>query len=207
MSRPIVPAVTESWYDELSVAEPGDDQRDWALLILLGAFGVAFGRVHDIVRDSDTRDGWSIVLDPDATADEDLPWLAQFAGVQLDPALSVADQRAAIVDHPRFERGTPAALLEDLKATLTGAKQVTMYERELNPYRVVVITYTAQTPDPAGSLAAVLAQKPAGVLLSQRVYNGQNWRQLAANEATWADVASDYASWTDVETDMTHVPL
>jgi hypothetical protein len=64
MARPAVPAVSETWYDELATTQPGDEARGWPFLIFLGGLGHTFGPLHDLVRDTDEGPGWSILLDP-----------------------------------------------------------------------------------------------------------------------------------------------
>lgn len=165
-SAPVVPAVAETWYDELQVTQPGDPDRGWPLLILLGALGIAFGPLHDIVRDTDAGPGWSQVMDPDRCPGWALPWLAQFAGVRLTASMPESEQRARITSPPAFERGTRAAMRAAATPYLTGTQQVRIIERDGGAYNVTVITSTSETPDPAVVEAAVRAQKPAGLLLT-----------------------------------------
>jgi hypothetical protein len=167
--RPTVPDVAERWYQELAVTQPGDDERDWPLLKILGACGSAFGRLHDVVRDTDAGLGWTMLLDPARCPGWALPWLAQFAGVKLVTGSSEAQQRAQITAPPAFNRGTRSGMQAAVAATLTGTKQVRVVERaDGDPYRLAVIT-APESPDTAATARAAAAQKPIGLLLNMYV--------------------------------------
>lgn len=166
MPRPIVPAVADALYDELAVSQPGDETRGYALLILLGALGVAIGPLYDVVRDTDEGPGYSQLLDPERAPVWALPWLSQWAGVPFIPGLDEASARSRIVNPPAFQRGTPSAFIESGQATLTGTKQVRLVERTSDAFHFTAITRTSETPDPAATLRAFMAQKPAGLVLT-----------------------------------------
>lgn len=194
---PAIPAVSETWYQELAVAQPRDADRGYPLLILLGAFGAAFGPLHDLVRDSDDGVGWSALWDPDRCPAWALPWAAMTLGVELPPGSSEAEQRALLADPPQFKRCTRSAFEDAITATLDAPEQLTVYEREGTPRRVVAITYTPQTPDPDATLAAAESQTPLHAFLDMRVYDGWDYRQLGAaySGQTYADLAGDWADY------------
>jgi hypothetical protein len=115
-------------------------------------------------------------------------------------------QRIASTDG--FQRGTVAALRGAAQATLTGAKTVLLRERDHDPadtpnyaYYLTVTTYTSQTPNPAATLAALLAQKPGGIVLTYHTLAGQDYLTLRTNHATYNDVRTTYASYDAVRTD------
>jgi hypothetical protein len=164
--QPALPAVAQAWYDELAVSQPGDATRGWPLLILLGAFGHAFGPLHDLVRDTDAGPGWSQVMDPTRAPAWALPWLAQFAGVTIDAGLDDSAARRRITHPPRWERGTLRAMALAARPTLTGTAQVRVIERDGGPYRLTAITRTDETVNPAATRAALRSQKPAGLILN-----------------------------------------
>jgi hypothetical protein len=180
---PAVPAVATTWYDELSVAAPGDELRGYPLLVLLGGLGVAFGELHDIVRDTDTAPGWSSVLDPERCPAFALPWLAQFAGVQYPAGLTEAEQRDRITSPPAFERGTFAALQATARKHLTPGAVLTIRERDGSPYRITVLVRAGQIATSTAALTTALqAQKPAGLILTLLVTSGVTWDELTG---TW----------------------
>jgi hypothetical protein len=186
MARPVVSAVAEEWYEELETSQPGDEARGWPLLILLGGMGAAFGKLHDLVRDTEQGVGWSRVLDPDRALVDELPYTAQFAGVKLTPGITEAEQRAEITSPAAFNRGTPDGLRSAVAQTLTGNQYVFFKEQEGSPYRVTVVTRTSETP----------AQKPAGLILTHMVTDVRTWLEVQqAGGNTWAGVAATYGTW------------
>lgn len=166
------PAVTQTWFDELGVTQPGDAGRGGLFRILLGGLGSAFGRLHDVVRDTTDGVGWSSVLDPDRAPVWALSWLAQFAGVRLVPGLTEAQQRAQITSPAAFERGTRLAMIAAAQTTLTGTMGVRVYERSGGPYNMLVVTRTSDTPDVALTERKVRSQKPIGLLLTYATSDG-----------------------------------
>lgn len=202
--RPAVPAVTEHWYDEYSVAQPGDEQAGWPLLILLAGMGAAFGPVHDLVRDTDDGPGWSPLLDPARAPVWALPWLAQLAGVNLTPGAPADEWRDEITSPPAFRRGTPDAIVDATARTLTGAKRVTLRERDGSPWLITVITYTSQTPDAVAAERAARSQKPAGLVMTFRVDPGWDVGTLEATYSTRTigDVEAGFASVGNLESNI-----
>jgi tail protein P2 I len=196
-------------YDMLEPLAQLDPTVGWSLLILCNAVGVPYQLVEDWVRDTDAGPGWSLMLDVDRCPSEALPWLAQFVGVRLVPGASDADNRARIASTDGFRRGTVAAMKAAATATLTGAQVLDFRERSGDPvaepiayaYRLTVRTYADQTPDATATLAALMAQKPGGIVLDYATVTGQTWAQVKAGFATWQAVKSGYPDWLAVKTD------
>ena len=61
------------------------------------------------------------------------------------------------------------------------------------------MTLTSETPDPAAVLAALLAQKPAGIVLTYRQVAGWDYQQMTAEGGTYADQSADYTTYTDLQ--------
>jgi hypothetical protein len=198
-------------YAMLAPLAQQDPQVGWSLLILANAIGTEYQLIEDWVRDTPAGPGWSLLLDLDRCPDEALPWLGQFVGVRVLPGSSEADQRARIASTDGFRRGTAAALIGAAKATLTPPATVIFRERDgagqgnaAAPdyaYYLTVSTYADQTPDPAATLNALLAQKPAGIVLAYRTAVGQDYQQLKTGNATYAAVKAAYADYNAVRTD------
>ncbi len=207
MSEPVLSTVGADLYADLAPLAYDDANRDWALALLCQAIAEMLQPVDDLVRDDDNGPGWSKVLDITRCPTAWLPWLGQFVGVTVDTTLDDADQRTQITTEAGFQRGTPAAMVAAAQATLTGAKVVIMRERHGgDAYALQVITYTAQTPDSAATHAALLAQKPAGIVLDYEVHDGQDWQQLIDGYSTWAAVVAHYPTWQDVINDTPTTP-
>jgi len=185
-----------------------DDSYGWALLILCNAIGVPFELVEDWVRDTPDGPGWSLLLDAERCPPEALDWLAQFVGVRIPQGMSDDDARHRIESTDGFRRGTVAALQNAAWQTLTGKRSVFLSERDGDPadspdyaYHLTVVTYASETPDPAATLSALLAQKPGGLVLQYVTAVGQLYSQVRDRFATYADLKAGYPNYQAVWTD------
>lgn len=114
--------------------------------------------------------GYSVFLDIDRCPAIALPWLAQFKGVVIPDGLTVQEQRNWVRTAEGQRRGTVDALVAAAKRHLTGTKTVRVLERVGgNAYALTVITRTSETPDPATTLADIVAAKRIGILLTHVV--------------------------------------
>lgn len=172
--RPIGPAVPQPW--ALSPA----DLADWAAARVTRA---------------------SALGDPLQAEPEWLPWMAQMVGAQLDPAATVQEQRETIqYATSGWRGGTRSAIADAAKSVLTGSK----YARVIPHFKsavgggiepgtvwdIVIVTLTAETPDPNEVLGAVLRKgvKPAGAVLWHSSY-----------QATWEQIEAIFPQWRDWE--------
>lgn len=196
--RPPRETFAEQLYDTIG---PLKDEDDGSVDALTGAIGRMFQEVEDLVRDEDEGPGWSVALDVNRAPDAYLPWLAQLVGVRIPP--KVAGDAAWIYSRQAagFRRGTPDAIRAAAEATLNGTRQVILRERNGSPYRLTVVTRESETPDPAATRAAILAQKPGGLVLTHLIFEGQTWEQVVSEYADWGDVVAAYATWADLVTD------
>lgn len=192
----------ERLYAALAPIALRDPDHGWALLILVNAIGGMFQEPEDLARDTPEGPGWSALMDLDRCPDMALPWLAQFVGVRPLPGSTEDEQRLRIASTDGFKRGTPAAIRGAVEATLTGNRIVYFRERDPNgadpPYTLEVVTLTAETPDPGATLAALLAQKPGGIVLTYRTVLGQDWQELQQSGNTWRQARTTYATWRDM---------
>lgn len=175
MPRPVVSDTTEEIYAGLGPMTNGDEDTDWTLLLFVDSVGRLLHDVELLARDTEDVPGWSSILDPDAAPVVYLPWLAQFVGVSWAATPTEANQRLRIANREGQARGTLAALIAAVQSTLDEPKQVTVDERYLDDaYRLRVVTYTSQTPDSDATLAAILRQKPAGIVLEYDVVDADS---------------------------------
>jgi len=199
---PTLESFAENLYAGMDPLAWLDASVGWALAQFCAALGVMFQPVEDVARDTPDGPGGSAVVDLDRCPDAWLPWLAQFVGVTVIPGSSPADMRARITSTDGFHRGTPAAIRAAAQATLTGTQTVTFRERDSNsadpPYTLEVVTLTDETPDPAATRAAIIAQKPAGIVLNFRTVAGQDWQAVQAK--TWRTARTTYATWRKLST-------
>ena len=193
MTRPAVGNVGESLYASMApIAIATDDEgRDWPLLKFCGAITSGLEQAHTYIADNADGPGWRSVLDPWTAPEAALPYLAQFTGVTLEPALTVEQQRSKIALPENLARGTVAAMVAAAQRTLTGAKSVSIGERYGgNAYQLFVRTNADETPDEAATRAALLTQKPAGIVMDYDVVTGQAWSDVEATYDDWADVVA-----------------
>lgn len=190
-------------YDSVAALHATDGSADTALHALLEAGARTVEKPNDALRYDDTGSGARRMHDPDRCPEWALPWLSQYAGIREIPAgLSTAETRALIRDAPGQRRGTPGAIIAAIKPTLTGTKTVFRLPRyEGDPDVVAYITHADETPDPDGTLAAILTQKPWGLLLVYSVVTGWSIGELEAayTGLTITDLEADFATITDLE--------
>lgn len=196
-------------YGMLAPLAQHDDQAGFSLLILANAIGTMYQLVEDLVRDTPEGPGWSMLVDLDRCPDDALPWLAQFVGVRLLPGSNPSEQRARIASTDGFRRGTVAALVGAAASTLTGERHVVFRERDHDPsdtpdyaYYLTVRTYEAETPDPAATELALLAQKPGALVLDYGVAVGQSYDVVRLTYATYADVHAAFDSYGAILVDL-----
>lgn len=211
------PPTSGSFADDLyQLLEPlaridgGDEQYGWALLHLVSAIGVPFQAIVDVVyEDNDGRPGYAVLMDADTCPTWALAWLAQFRGVRLPPRAVgelEADYWLAMRERVKRadgqNRGSVDAMVAAAQRFLTGTKSVYMTERwGTDPYALNVQTVLSETPDPAAVLAALLEQKPAGIVLSYDTTDLALSYDLVADSLTDYDtVAAFFTDYTDMAT-------
>lgn len=195
----------ERLYVSLAPVAKLDADNAWSLLILCDAIGQMFQLLDDLMRDSPEGPGWSVLMDLDRCPASALPWLAQLAGVRIPVGLTEEQARAWAGSTDGFKRGTAAALRGACAATLTGDKTVIFRERNGDPaispdyaYYLDVATYDSQTPDPAATEAALLAQKPGGIVLRYSHHPGQDYQSVRDGNASYAALLAAYPSYDAV---------
>lgn len=201
-ARPVTTAFQEDIYGQLGYWKDLDNNV-WDLLQYVGAMASMFDQIEQYVRDQpDGTPGWGILLDPDRCPSEALGWLGNFVGVDLKPGLTLADQRARIKGVSGFKRGTPGAIVAAAQQYLTGAKTVILRERDPSvdaansgAYGFTVLTYTSETPDSAAVQAAILEQKPAGVLLLYSSVPGANYLLIRTTYTTYTTLRSAFTTY------------
>lgn len=174
-----------------------DSLYAFALAKLCGSLGQMFQDIEDLARDTPQGPGWSAVLDLQRCPAAWLPWLGQFVGVVIPAGTDDATARHAIDELVGFQRGRPATIKAVIRATLTGQQTVILQERLAgDAYALGVYTINTETPDQAATLAAILRQKPAGIVLTYSTGPPNTYEAVRIGYATYADVTAafrDYA--------------
>ena len=144
MARPEVPTVTEEAYAGLLHNTDGDEARGWPLLVFVNSLARQLAEIEALVRDTETHEGWGILLDREETPATALEYVAQFVGATLDRVLTEEQKRQEMIDRPRHARGTVPALIAAVQPFLKGTKRVEVIERDGHPYRIRVRVYQAE---------------------------------------------------------------
>ena len=145
------------------------------------------------------RHGWPRVFDLDETPDPG--WIGAATGSVVPRGLTIEEARAFVRDRPAFRRGTPGAITAAVKQLLTGSQRVDLYEREGSPWRMRIRTYQAQAAGRTQEQirAAVLSQKPVGVVADVELASGASYAHVSAEHApgTYEDFADTYPTYSD----------
>lgn len=195
MVRPVVSTTTEEAYQGLAPWIDPDESLDWQLLKFIQANTIDLTKINELVRDTETYLGWSNALDADNALVEYLPWLAQFVGVTVDFNLTEEDQRFQVKEVAGFKRGSIAAMVASIQLYLTGAKTVSITERDTSPYHFRIATFASETPDSAAVLAAIEANKPAGLQFTHEVIIGLTYGDLKASGKTYAELSMEFPTY------------
>jgi hypothetical protein len=108
-------------------------------------------------------------------------------------------KRFRIKELPASRRGSPGAIVKAAQQYLIGDKTVVMQERPGgNPWRLVMITYKAETPNEKLVREAIEEQLPAGIVLEYIVIPGANWLLVKVEYETWQQVKEAFATWGGV---------
>ena len=165
---------TQSLFDLLQPMFYDDANQGYALGIYLSGLGLNFEIVEEYARDTDDgKIGYSLLVDANRVPDEAITWLGQFVGIQITQGLPPSQQKQQLVGLGTWKRGTVAALKAAPLPFLTGSQTVIVKERDTSPYHLLVETLASETTDSAKVLAALLTQKPAGLVLNYVVFSGQ----------------------------------
>jgi hypothetical protein len=170
----------------------------------LRAIGGMFSEVELYSVAADDELGWSVLLDTDLCPPKALPHRAMYAGERLPVGISDVMAREWIKDAPNQIRGTVASIVRAAQRRLIGQRTVQIDERSGvggtdDPDRLIVNTYTSETPDPAGVFADLRRDVvPGDIVLVHQVLGGQTWASVRTTYATWAAVRTANPTWQDL---------
>jgi hypothetical protein len=193
MPAPELTPAAERLFEQVEPLAYADAEHGHALAHLCAAAARMIDRAYGLAHDADVP--WGIALDGERAADSDLDWLGQLAGVRLPGYLTPAARRTRVLETDGRRRGTVGAIVGAARQHLTGTRRVELRERDGSPYKLRVITFTAETPDPAKVQAALLEQKPAGLVLTYEVRDGQSYGQAEDRNATYGAARLAYPTY------------
>lgn len=205
------PAVSTAAEQHYAALEPyfteADELNSWSLLLFVDALvGTLLEPVRLWVADRDDMPGWAFLLNADESEEKALGWLSQFNGAVLPVGASIDTQRETIKRPANLVRGRKKTILEEVQATLTGSKVVTIKERfgfgEDHAYRLFVRTYTAQTPDEDVTEKVLERATPGGIRIDYEAVAGQSYDQMAEKFTDYDDLEEGYETYNEAATDL-----
>lgn len=207
--RPVVSDFAERVYAMMDPVAREDEWLSWPMLAYIGGIGETYRVVDDGVAGGDDGEPpWFRVMHPDTCPPAALPWLAQFVGIRFPANFTEEQQRHAIRDKANFSRGGPDAMRSAIQQWLTGSKTVTMRERNPTPYSMVIVVRADEVlpEDLPSGLAhiwpAIRSQKPAGIIVTLSILDGQDYQMLFENNASYAEVFTKYATYNGMLNDQ-----
>jgi hypothetical protein len=189
---PDLQPVAQELYALVAPLQFAEDQYDYALAKLIQALTLADEEPYYFSEDI------SALTDINRTPTKALPWLGQFFGLRPKPDLDDPEQRDRIRTTDGWNRGRVSAIVGAAQQYLTGAKQVSIHERDPDAYSYSVVTYADQTPDSEAVRMALLEAKPAGLNMTYAVMAGQTFHDLRDAQATFLAARTAYATFRDM---------
>jgi hypothetical protein len=202
VSAPPLSRIGDRLRERTAPLAPDDDAHGWAHAHLAAALATALDQVAEVFDPEDPVPPGAPILDVELCPDWALPWLAQIVGVSIPAGTDPDTARLWIRDVAGWRRGTPEALRAAAGLFLTGTR--TVYFRERDPsgaipaYTLEVVTLDDETPDPAAVNRALLAQKPAGIVLNYRRVTGWDYQAMTAEGGTYSTLAGTFSSYRDL---------
>lgn len=206
-----------------------DERGDGTLEAFAGAIatGADPARAFLDAADPDTSvSGTCEPVNPARASRALLPWLGWLVGIDTS-ALPAADVRSVLGQAASSQRrGSVDAIAAAVARTLTGSRDVEVIAKPADPditpwdydtanaydntrrydggvtdpWLIVVITKTAQTPDSVATLAAAVSEKPAGMQLELRTLDGSTYADLVTRYGTYDAMTATGRTYDDLAT-------
>jgi len=181
---------------------PDDKAYAYAHAHLSEALSRGLIQLQQVFDPEDGSPPFSPLLDPARCPPWALPWLAQIAGVTVPQTATEDQAREMIVELAGQRRGTTAMLEAAAGMYLTGSKTVYFRERDPTgtdpPYTLEVITLTDETPDSGAVLAALMAQKPGGLILNYRTVQGWDYQQMTTEGGPYSALSAVFTDYRNL---------
>jgi hypothetical protein len=111
-------------------------------------------------------------------------------------------KRSRIEELPATRRGKPDAIVKAVQSYLIGDKTVLLQERPGgNPWRLVVVTFSEETPNEALIREVLEEYVPAGIVVEYTAVPANNWLVIRTEYATWKAVKEAFVTWGGVRLD------
>lgn len=199
---PVLNPIAARVYEELAPITYGEAANGYALAHFVEAWTRPMLTIEEIVRDTDAGPGWSTVMNPATAPELFLTWLAQFVGARLIPGEDATSLRNRITAMDGLRRGGPDSMRAAIQRTLTGTKTVIFNERQGSAWKLGVATFAIETPSVADTLAAILAQKPAGITLTYVTSTGATYALVVVTYDTYQDVKNSFLTYNGLRNNL-----
>lgn len=185
-------------YAKLEPYAEQDQANGWALRSIVEAMTKMYVDVDELVRDSLTGDpGWSALFDATRCPPEGLTWLAQLLGCSIQQGDGLDVTRDKILGaESGIRRGSLVTMKRAAARLLTGNKTIVVSERTSDAWHFSIRTRTSETPSSAAVLAALNAEKPAGLIMDYATFTGILYLESLANQATYTLSTAAKATYT-----------
>lgn len=185
-------------YARLEPYAEADETNGWALRSIVEAMTKMYVDIDELVRDSLAGDpGWSALFDATRAPPEALSWLAQIVGTTIQRGDDLATTRSKIAGaESGIRRGSLATMRAAAARLLTGNKTIVVTERTSDAWHFAIRTRTVETPSSAAVLAALNAEKPAGLIMDYATFTGILYQESLANQATYTLSTAAKATYT-----------
>ena len=128
--------------------------------------------------------GWSQIMDIDRCPNDGLPWLGQFVGVRLNPALSKSDKKKKITSWQSFQRGNPESMkviLRDVVNSVIDTKTTPLLTLEnIALIENVAPSFSTSTPTTRADWTLVPNQYSIVILLPAAYFSSISYDKLNA---------------------------
>lgn len=204
MTPPTISLVAQRAYDLLGPVVQRDSAEDgWLYRALVAGLVAGDEVMWQLVEDP----GLAVYLAPDVAPTEWLAWLATINGARLHPGMTVAQERAEIINPTGWRRGLPASLLETVAPFLVAGAHPRLRQRNspsLTGDQPAHVTLEVHTADLVGTeddlTAAFLAAVPLGFFGHVIFTDGLTYDDLATDYATYTALAAAFGSYDDIAT-------
>ena len=146
---------------------------------------------------------WTALADAVRCPSDWLNVLAQWAGVRMRSSYSETELRQLIGPHaPGLWRGTKDAMIAAARRFIGPDASLYFEERaDGNAYHLRCFTYEYEGGDPIQIEQALVAAKPAGIVLDYEQRVGQTYAMMIGKHSTYAAVKAAYATYELASTD------
>lgn len=208
MPMPVLNPVAERIYEEIRPIAYNDAVYDYFLAHMVEAWTRPFLIVEEIVRDTDDGPGWSSIMHPDTAPAMFLDWLSVVLGSIPRPGETEEQARQRLRGMEHLRRGSAAAMRSAATRYLdTGDPDVEPYvifnERVGgNAWQLAVRTLASQTPDEDQVRAALMEQKPIGIVLTYEAVTDPDYDTVEAAYDDYAEVLASYPTYGHMVVDL-----